>query len=143
MIATNAEKFAESKNFDPNWSHDLWELAAQAHRQSGNLNDCNRCLVVAAETYVTIADAAEGKGMVAASSIMDAIQALRRLPGTHQRRHELEEKLRNAQSSVNDEMGEISTQFDLTEHVKHARQSVGGVNLAQALQQFAEFYAIP
>jgi len=143
MIATNAERFAVSSSVDPHWSHDLWELAAQAHRKSGNFNDRDRCLVGAAETHVSIADAAGGKGMVAASSVMDAIQALRRLPNTNQRRDELEEKLREAQSSVRDEMGVISTHFDLTEHIKHARQIVGGVTLSQALGQFADLARSP
>ena len=51
--------------------------------------------------------------------------------------------LHSAQSSVHDEMGEISTQYDLTEHVKHARESVSGVNLAQALQQFSDLAQSP
>ena len=142
-IAANAETFAESKDVDPHWSHDLWELAARAHRDTGNGDERDRCLVGAAESLVTIADAAGGEGMVAASSIMDAIQALRRLPDTRQRRQELEEKLRYAQASVRDEMGVISTTIDLTEHVKHARRSVAGVSLAQALAEFADLAASP
>ena len=136
-IAAEAEKFAESDDVDPHWSHDLWEFAAQAHRQSKNSKDRDRCLVYAAEAYVAIAHAAGGKGMVAASFIMDAIQALRHLPNTRQRRDELEEKLRDAQSSVHDEMGVISTQFNLTELVKHSRKCVGGLTLSQALGNFA------
>ena len=77
-IAANAENFAISKDVDPHWSHDLWELAARAHWQTGNGDERDRCLVGAAESFITIADASEGQGMVAASFIMDAIQALRR-----------------------------------------------------------------
>ena len=142
-IATNAEQFAELNNIDSYWSRDLWELAAQAHQRSGNQNDCNRCLLAAAETYVAIAEDIGGKGMVAASSIMDAIQALRRLPGTKQRRYELEQKLRIAQSSVHDEMGVISTQIDLTELVNHSQQRVRGITLVQALGEFADLVQSP
>ena len=142
-IAVNAESFAASKDVDPHWSHDLWELAAQAHRQTENADERDRCLVGAAEAFVTIADAAGGEGMVAASFIMDAIQALGRLPNTRQRRQALKERLRHAQASVRDEMGVISTTIDLTEHVKHARRRVAGVSLAQALAEFAELAASP
>ena len=92
---------------------------------------------------MTIADAAGGEGMVAAGAIMDAIQALRRLPNTRQRRRELEEKLRHAQASVRDEMGVISTTFDLTDFIQHARQRVGGVSLPQGLGEFADLAASP
>ena len=70
--------------------------------------------------------------------VMDTIQALRRLPNTRERRQELEVKLRRAQASVRDQMGVTSTQFDLTEFIKHARQCVSGVSLPQALGQFAD-----
>ena len=92
---------------------------------------------------MTLADAAGGEGIVAAGAIMDAIQALRRLPNTRKRRQDLEEKLRRAQASVRDEMGVISTQFDLTEFIEHARQCVSGVDLPQALGQFVDLAPSP
>ena len=82
-IAANAETFAASEDVDPHWSHDLWDLAARAHSASRNQQDRDRCLVGAAESHMTIADAAGGEGMVASGAIMDAIQALRRLPNPH------------------------------------------------------------
>ena len=84
-----------------------------------------------------------GEGMVAAGAIMDAIQALRRLPNTKQRRQELEGRLRHAQSSVRDEMGVVSTRFDLTDFIRHARQSVGGKSLPLALGRFADLAQSP
>ena len=44
---------------------------------------------------------------------------------------------------MRDEMGVISTQLDRTEHVKHARKSVGGLTLAQALGTFAALAESP
>ncbi len=143
MIATNAETFAKSNEIDHYESHDLWELAAQTHRQTGNKNDRDRCLNEAAETHVAIADANDGRGMIAASSIMDAIKALQQLPDTQQRRHELKEKLIYAQSSVREEMGVISTQFDITEYVEYAQKNVSGITLAQALRRFADLVQSP
>ena len=142
-IASNAEAFATSNEMDPHWSHDLWELAARAHHASEGHKERDRCRVGAAESFVAIADAAGGEGMVAASAFMDAIKALRRLPDTRDRRLELEERLRYAQSSVRDEMGVVSTQIDLTEHIQHARRTVGEVSLAQALATFARLTASP
>ena len=142
-IAVNAETFAKSEAVDPHWSRDLWELAARAHSRARNEQERDRCLVGAAESHVTIADAAGGKGMPAAGALMDAIQALRRLPNTKGRRQELEERLRHAQASVRDEMGVISTTFDLTEYIEHARQRVGGKGLPRALGEFADLARSP
>ena len=81
-IAENAETLADSEDLDPRWSHDLWELAAHAHGASGAENKRIRCLISEAECHVKIADSSGGKGMVAASSLMQAIEELRRLPNT-------------------------------------------------------------
>ena len=142
-IALNAERFAASEHVDPHWSHDLWELAARAHGSSQDEQERYRCLAGAAESYLAIADAVGGEGMVAASAIMDAILALRRLPNTKQRRKELEGRLRHAQRSVRDEMGVISTTFDLTDFIRHARKSVGGKSLPLALGRFADLAQSP
>ena len=142
-IALHAEKFATSANVDPNSSHGLWELAARAHSSLQNEEERDRCLVGAAESHMTIAEAAAGEGMVAAGAIMDTIQALRRLPNTRQRRKELEERLRHAQASVRDEMGSFSTSFDVTDFVHRSRESVGGKSLTQALGEFAALTPSP
>ena len=136
-IAAEAERLAVSGEVDPHWSRDLWEVAAQAHHRLRDHPERDRCRMEAAECFVTFAEAAGGDGMVAASSFMNAIQELRNLPNTRQRRQDLEERLRQAQASVRDEMGVVSTTVDLTEHAEHARRKVGGVSLAQALAEFA------
>lgn len=142
-IAADAEALAASNELDPHWSRDLWHLAARAHRHTGNNQERDRCLLGAAECFVTLADAAGGKGMVAAGSLMDAIQALRRLPNTKERREELERRLRDAQAAVPNEMGVISTEIDLTDLVDHARRSVASVALAQALVEFVALTSSP
>jgi hypothetical protein len=90
-----------------------------------------------------MAASADFKGMAAASWLMDAIQALRRVPGTKARRQELEVKLRMAQASIRDEMGVISTNIDLTDLAEQARKTVSGLTLAQALFEFARLEASP
>ena len=142
-IATSAETFALSEDIDPHWSHDLWELAARAYASLDNHRERDRCRVAAAESSVALAGAAGGEGTVAAHFLMDAIQALRRLPDTKERRRELERRLRNAQTAATDEMGTISTEVDLSELVAHARRSVAGMSLAQALAAFVNLTCSP
>lgn len=86
----------------PETARHLLELGAAAHRSGHNKDESDRCLEKAAECYVAMAAAANFDGMIAASWLMDAIEALRRLPKTKERRAELEAKLRKAQASILD-----------------------------------------
>ncbi len=142
-IAANAETLADAEDIDPRWSHDLWVLAANAHRVSGADNERIRCFISAAECHVKIADSSGGKGMVAASSLMQAIEELRRLPNTGERRAELKMMLSDAQSDVSDEFGTISTEVDLTDIVDQVRKSASGVSLTRALREFATLTKSP
>ncbi len=137
-VAPQAEALAGVEGLHPETSRHLWEFAARAHRFGGKTDDSNRCLASAAECYVTMAAAAEFKGMAAASWLMDAIKALRHIPGTKERRQELEAKLREAQASISDEMGVVSTEIDLSKIVDHSRKTVQGLTLAHALAEFAD-----
>ena len=142
-IAANVETLASADDVHPCAARELWKLAAQIHRQSGQQSDMNRCLVNAAECLVTMAAADGGKGAAAASFIMDAIKEYRDIPRTRERREELEKLLREAQTEIPDEMGAISEEVDLTPLVEEARNSVAGASLAQALKSFAILTASP
>jgi hypothetical protein len=135
-IASQAEALSGTTGRFPETSRHLLELAASAHRSRGDEVESNRCLAAAAECYVTMAAAAGFKGMTAASWLMEAIKALRRLPGTKDRRAELEAQLRKAQASIVDEMGVVSTKIDLKEIVDHTRKTIGGLTLTQAFAKF-------
>ncbi len=144
-IATNAEGFATSGKCHPYLSSNLWDLAASAHQQVGNEGERYRCLVSKAETFVDIASVDEARGEIfsAVHNFQNAIRLLRELPDTRQRRTELEGKLRHAQSSIRDQMGVISTTFDLTEEISSARTAVGGQSLSQALVEFVRLIESP
>ncbi len=142
-IARNAETLITTNNPDAFISRELWQLAALAYRQSGSDAEKNRCLVSAAECLVALADAEGGRGMVAAGHLSDAIQELRRIPNTRDRRQQLERRLRDAQASIHDEMGVISAPVALTDLVKETRKSVSGLSLAQALAVFADLALSP
>ena len=142
-LANGAETLVANNSPNGFTSRELWQLAAVAHGKSGQDAERDRCLVSAAECFVALAGAADGKGMVAASHLMDAIEELRRLPNTEERRQALEARLRDAQGSIRDEMGVISTEIDLTELVREARERVGGLRLAQAFGALAQLSASP
>lgn len=142
-IATTAETLAASPTIDPHLSRELWQLAASAHDRSKRPDDARRCRVSAAECYVTLAEALGGVGMVASSHLMDAIRELRNLPGTKERRSELEVKLRQAQAHIRDEMGVFSSEVDLTDLVDEARRAVRGASLASAVWEFVNLSKSP
>lgn len=143
VTAERAQALAQLPELDPDTARDVWELAARAHRQRGDDAERNRCLTNAAECYVRMAEAAGLKGMAASSWLMDAIKALRGIAGTKARRQELEGKLREAQSSIADEMGPISTEIDISDLVDQARKTVSDLTLAQALLEFAKLEGSP
>jgi len=142
-IAAYAETLTAANDPDPHTSRELWELAAFAHRQSGDDQERDRCLVSAAECHVRLAEADGAQGMAASAHFMDAIEALRRVPGTRERRQQLEPRLREAQASIRDEMGVISTPVDLSALVTQTRRRIGGLSLAQALAEFATLSESP
>ena len=142
-LARDAETMA-TKDSPNGWTaRELWQLAARAHQQTRKDAERDRCLVSAAECLVALAEEAGGRGMVAASPLMNAIEELRRLPNTGKRRQLLEIPLRDAQASIPDEMDVISKEADLTDLVQEAREGVGGLSLAHALKVFARLGLSP
>lgn len=135
-IAIQAEALAGGKGLDPLNAHSLWIMAARAHHFGKKPEESNRCRVEAAECHVAMAEAADFKGMAASSWLMDAISALRQLPGTKERRMELESRLREAQASIHEEMGMVSKEIDLTEIIDQSLGLVRGLTLPQAILKF-------
>ena len=142
-LARDAKTLAATDNLHPFVSRELWQFAASAHQQDKNDTDRDRCLVSAVESLVALANAEGGRGMVAASHLMTAIQELGRIKNTTERRQQLEVRLREAQASIRDEMGSISTEFDAADCIKLAREAVGGLSLVQALAAFVQFASSP
>ena len=143
VLARQAETLVATDSPNEFTSRELWKLAALAHRQEGREAERDRCLMSAAECFAALADKAGGRGMVAAKYLMDAIEALRQIPNTGDRRQQLEARLHYAQASIPDEMGRISTEIDLTDLVQDARDGVSGLSLPKALAVFAALSASP
>lgn len=142
-IAEKAETLALVEGIYPQVKRELWELAAQSYHRSGKESDKYCCLKLAAECFVEMAADAGGKGLEAASYISRAIEAYRKIPGTHERREELQKLLREAQSAARDEMQVISRTVDLISVAEEAQSLVSGVNLSKALEKFAILIGSP
>lgn len=137
ILASRAEELVEIKDLDPFISRKLWQCAASAYRNSKNNVERDRCLKSAAECLVDLANNYSGKGIGAVKYLMDAIQELRHIPNTKERRQQLEARLREVQTSISDEMHTITTEINLTKFAESARGHVSGLSLAQALKAFA------
>ena len=142
-LARRAKTMAAKDGMDPYLSHDLWELAAQAYTQSRNEHQRDRCLISAAECFVSLADASGNKGMDAVNHLESAIEDLRRVPGTERRQRQLKRLLSDAQSSIGDQTDIASTEIDQSTERKSARVAVSGLSLSEALAEFAELEISP
>jgi hypothetical protein len=142
-LARRAEAIAQSAAVNPETSRLLWELAARAFRQAEVKDESDRCLRQAAECYVTMAAAADSRGMTAAHWLMKAVKALRHLPGTQERRSEIEKLVREAQGFIADEMRPISAEMDITAIADDTRKTFAGLTLAQAIAVFASLDRSP
>lgn len=103
----------------------LLELAARAHRCGGDNESTIRCMVEAAECHVQQANIATSP-MMEGASLQSAIQMLRNYPNTRERREALSARLRTVQPKILDEMGQFSTEIDLSEIVERSVASVRG-----------------
>ena len=136
-IANMAECLVGSQSAaeHPDTRKRLWETAARGYHLSRNEEEADRCRIESAECLVYQADFAKGSAMVRSSFLERAIQEMRPIRATKERRAELHDLLREAQSSIRDEMGTISHGSDITEIVEGARKTVIGLSLPRALLQ--------
>ncbi|MER8552748.1 hypothetical protein NKH37_11300 [Mesorhizobium sp. M1217] len=135
-VADAAEQLATHDKIagDHFCQRELWQLAARAyHRAKDNENE-SRCLVAAGETYVGNADARPESAMVQVSFLDSAIEALRPIPGTAQRRRELQDRLNAIQPNIRDEMSSFSHEQDITELVGAIETAVSGKPLPDVLK---------
>ena len=142
-LAMEAETLASRVDVNRHLARDLWGLAANCHRESGNVAEANRCRGQAAECLVALADAAGDNAMVSAAFLRDAIQALREVVGTRDRRQELQRRLTSVQESIQDEMGVVSTALDIENEVDAVTKGLQGVSLGEAMGLFADLLRSP
>jgi len=135
-IGEAAENLATSAKMAHNHpgKRSLWELAARAYRRAKDDDNSNRCSIEAAETYVADANARPDSAFVQASFLNDAIQALRPIPGTADRRRELQDRLNAVQPRIADEMSSFSHEMDITELVEATEAVVRDKSLAETIR---------
>ena len=135
QIAVWAEQLATHETLTgiPDQRMDLWKIAARTYHIEGNRPESDRCKIEGAECFVQKSEQSVGSAMLQSSFLHDAITSLRGIRGTGPRRAELETRLRTIQPTIRDEMGEFSSQIDLTEIVEHSLATVRGHSLPKAL----------
>lgn len=136
QIAAAAETLAASASISGDYpaQRALWELAARAHRKEKDTPNDQRCLIAAAETYAANAEGRWNSAMPQAACLNDAIQALRPIPGTVERRRQLQNRLNEVQPRILDEMSRFSHEQDITDIVEAAEKCVRGKPLADAIR---------
>ncbi|NGN42557.1 DUF4209 domain-containing protein [Mesorhizobium sp. CGMCC 1.15528] len=132
--AAEALALSEKLANDPSGRRELWELAGRAYLRTKDSDNSNRCLKEAAETYVADADARPDSAAVQVHFLNDAIQALRPIPGTVDRRKELQGRLSAIQPRIMDEMSSFSHETDITALVDAVEAAVRGRTLAHTLR---------
>lgn len=124
-VAAAAEHLAGKLGDAPEARLRLLGLAARAHQRNRDEVNSNRCLIEVAQCHIQKSELADSP-MVEAAFLQTAIQVLRGLPDTKDFREELSARLRAVQPRIRDEMGQFSTEIDLTKIVEHSAASVQG-----------------
>jgi len=133
-VAAMAEALVDGERLtdNPDARLSLWQLAARGYHRARDEENANRCIVASAECHVQKADV-EGSPILEAAFLQNAIQVLRNFQNTRERRDELTARLRDVQPRIQDEMGQFSTEIDLTETVEHSVAVVRGHSWPVAL----------
>lgn len=138
-----AERAANRAEDQKEWhrAENYWTIAAQWRRITGDAEGERRFRELAAETFVKAADAVPS-AMVAGAHLESAIEAYRRL-GNKARAKELHERLIETQNKAIGEMKAVSTEINLSESSRKARELVKGKNLLEAILALSMIAQIP
>ncbi|MCY3726644.1 MAG: DUF4209 domain-containing protein [Rhodobacteraceae bacterium] len=136
-IAEDAKGMAKNQDIFVLHRQELWRLAAEGYRKGHCEEDEKRCRIEAAECNVEMSMLFEGGGIVAVQHLNKAIKELLQISGTKERRKKIEEKLREVQKHIPDQMGRFPCKFNITPFVDFVRTSIGGINFPNVLYEFA------
>ncbi len=135
-IATNNEK-----ELNYHAAKDVWDLTASLYKRAENTDEAIRCQVKAAETYVKQADISQAMQnpsyMSISGSLQSAVEAYRSIPNTKERRDEIYARLVQAQSKISNEMQSFSHKIDFSDEIKSAEERVSGLDVIDAIYEFA------
>ena len=133
-VAKSVENLYNNNRCDVSGLRELCNIAVRVYRLARDSDNANLWSVRAAETYVTESDARTDSAMAQASFLNQAIQALRPIPGTLERRRELQARLNEVQPGILEEMSNFSHEEDITELVKAVEAEVRGNSLSNILR---------
>ncbi|WP_420586560.1 DUF7380 domain-containing protein [Ruegeria sp.] len=133
-IAGDAERMVELEKYANNPDTRKWllETASRSFRLVNDDNGRHRCIRGIAGCHEQKAEMADS-AMLKSSCLQDAIEVLRQAPNTRDERVAIEEKLREVQVNIRDEMGSFSTEIDLSDLVDAAISEVSGQPFPNAL----------
>lgn len=140
MLANKATTRAEAEH---NWhkARAYLQIEARWHAMAKDLASERNAILRLSETYCGEAnDALKREHMgysVAAHFLQSAIEALRRIGGTKERREQLHKIMLDYQAKSVSDMGTVSQTVDFTESANRAREFVKGKTLADALFSLA------
>jgi len=138
-IAASCAARAKTQS-DQNTARAYFEAEADWHKRAKNTEAEKAARLAAGETYVDEAEAratGENASALAAASILaNGVEALRRAGAASSRIEELRERLTKYQADCHKEMHRVSTQIDIGDAVKSAREHVKDTNLHDALFKF-------
>lgn len=125
-----------------------WDNQARWYSRAQRPEEERIARIRLAETFVqeaedTLHPADSHNHSVAAHHLQRAVEALRRVAGTEQRRRELHKTLLTYQERSVDELRHYSTTVDLTQSVSQAMAQVSGKTLHAALLSLATIYPLP
>lgn len=137
-MAVLAEEAATKTVADRDWHREREYLliAAQWSRRAGKADDERRVQLLAAESFVKLADDARSRSLEGAH-LEHAIHALRTLAGTHTRVEELHRRVLAAGKEAPAEFKEHSRSLNIADSVQKARDHIAGKRLPDAVLAMA------
>lgn len=126
----------ETADTNPFQARDYLELQIDLLKKHGLDEDANLLQIKIAESFVAQADNSS-TAMDECGFLERAIQAYRRSSGNQEIILLLQKRISSKQKSIPSELGNISTEIDITEAVNSAKESVRGKSLFEALKSFS------
>ncbi len=136
-IALEAVRLAALDRYadNPEARKRLFQTAVRAYRLANVTDGMHRCIRGIARCHEQNAEMTDS-AMLKSACLRDAIETLRQAPDTREERLTVEEKLRDVQANIRDEMGSFSHEIDLSELVEAAIADVRSKPLPQVLLRF-------
>jgi len=114
-----------------------WDLAAHLYEKLRDKTARQRCLLAAVEQTLAMRREVKGSAAAEASWVTDALQELRHVEGTEDRRQALQEELRGLQATSLDQMGRFEVDLELGDTPEKVAEHFATLNLSEALKSFA------